>query len=305
MYMGLSVSQPYSPELPFDVNSVRSVLPICTKRTQLTLLIPSNAIAVYQSANFKLIIHIKKWQIVVVMNDLASGSLEFHLWAWGSFHLDVERWLSCESPPLRDGVNLLSADHARYINRARTTDGLQQKATAPWSWNHSQHTTAAPNQMQHNTHGEMQAIKKAISWKLFILCYLFVEGSCQDFGGGQTQFICTSVPKDMDICTATLQNSMPGEDLKTTVMQLRETVLQQKETIMNQKETIRELTSKLTRCEGQSAPEPGPGGRRKETGTKNTMGDVSRGPSDTLAQLSQTLQSLKQRLENLEVCGEP
>uniref|UniRef100_A0A4W5RDY1 Neuronal pentraxin 1 like n=1 Tax=Hucho hucho TaxID=62062 RepID=A0A4W5RDY1_9TELE len=125
-------------------------------------------------------------------------------------------------------------------------------------------------------------------------------GSCQDFGGGQTQFICTSVPKDMDICTATLQNSMPGEDLKTTVMQLRETVLQQKETIMNQKETIRELTSKLSRCEGQSAPEPGPGGRRKETGTKNTMGDVSRGPSDTLAQLSQTLQSLKQRLENLE-----
>ncbi|XP_021481067.1 neuronal pentraxin-1 [Oncorhynchus mykiss] len=154
--------------------------------------------------------------------------------------------------------------------------------------------------MQHNTHGEMQTIKKAISWKLFILSYLFVEGSCQDFGVGQTQFICTSVPKDMDICAATLQNSMPGEDLKTTVMQLRETVLQQKETIMNQKETIRELTSKLTRCEGQSAPEPGPGGRRKETGTKNTMGDVSRGPSDTLAQLSQTLQSLKQRLENLE-----
>ncbi|KAJ8264133.1 hypothetical protein GJAV_G00145570 [Gymnothorax javanicus] len=85
-------------------------------------------------------------------------------------------------------------------------------------------------------------------------------------------------------------------------MQLRETVLQQKETIMNQKETIRELTSKLTRCEGQ-LPEPGdsrPGGRRKETGSKNTMGDVSRGPSETLAQLGQTLQTLKQRLENLE-----
>lgn len=159
MYMGLSVSQVTGesamlwrvPELPFDVNSVLSVLPICTKRTQLTLLIPSNAIVVYQSANVKLIIHIKKLQIVVVMNDLASESLEFHLWAWGSFHLDVERWLSCESPPLRDGVNLLSADHARYINRARTTDGLQQKATAPWSWNHSPHTTAAPkpNATQH------------------------------------------------------------------------------------------------------------------------------------------------------------
>lgn len=108
----------------------------------------------------------------------------------------------------------------------------------------------------------------------------------------------------MDICAATLQNSVLGEDLKTTVMQLRETVLQQKETIMNQKETIRELTSKLARCESQSGAEPGdarPGGRRKEAGTKNTMGDVSRGPADTLTQLSQTLQSLKQRLENLEV----
>jgi len=140
-------------------------------------------------------------------------------------------------------------------------------------------------------------------WKLLILFGLLSDGMSQDFG--QTQFICTSVPKDMDICAATLQNSVPGEDLKSTVMQLRETVLQQKETIMNQKETIRELTSKLTRCESQSASEPGdarPGGRRKEMGTKNTMGDVSRGPTDTLAQLSQTLQSLKQRLENLEVC---
>lgn len=147
----------------------------------------------------------------------------------------------------------------------------------------------------------MQGIKSGSSWKLWLISYLFLESSGQDFGG-QTQFICTSVPKDMDICAATLQNSVPGEGLKTTVMQLRETVLQQKETIMNQKETIRELTSKLTRCESQSGSEPGDargGGRR--TGTKNTMGDVSRGPTDTLTQLSQTLQSLKQRLENLEV----
>lgn len=149
----------------------------------------------------------------------------------------------------------------------------------------------------------MEAGARGMHWKLLILSCLLADGMSQDFG--QTQFICTSVPKDMDICAATLQNSVPGEDLKSTVMQLRETVLQQKETIMNQKETIRELTSKLTRCESQSASEPGDarvGGRRKETGTKNTMGDVSRGPTDTLAQLSQTLQSLKQRLENLEVC---
>uniref|UniRef100_A0A3B4AEV4 Pentraxin (PTX) domain-containing protein n=1 Tax=Periophthalmus magnuspinnatus TaxID=409849 RepID=A0A3B4AEV4_9GOBI len=89
-----------------------------------------------------------------------------------------------------------------------------------------------------------------------------------------------------------------GVSIRGDVMQLRETVLQQKETIMNQKETIRELTSKLARCESQSGE---PGARRKDAGTKNTMGDVSRGPADTLAQLSNTLQSLKQRLENLEV----
>lgn len=103
----------------------------------------------------------------------------------------------------------------------------------------------------------------------------------------------------MDLCAASVQNSGPAEDLKTTVMQLRETVLQQKETIMNQRETIRELTSKLSRCEGQALPAAGPGRR---PGSKNTMGDVSRGTTDTLAQLGQTLQTLKQRLENLEVC---
>lgn len=139
---------------------------------------------------------------------------------------------------------------------------------------------------------------ETISWTLFLLSLTYLEGSSQDFG--QTQFICTSVPKDMDVCAATMQNSGPAEDLKTTVMQLRETVLQQKETIMNQKETIRELTSKLSRCESQSVLEPVTGGRRKEAG-KNTMGDVSRGPTDTLTQLGQTLATLKQRLENFEV----
>ncbi|XP_022527147.2 neuronal pentraxin-1 [Astyanax mexicanus] len=159
----------------------------------------------------------------------------------------------------------------------------------------------------------MEARAPGARWRLLALCccccccgFLLPASRAQDLG--QTQFICTSVPKDLDLCAATLQNSVPGEDLKSTVLQLRETVLQQKETIINQKETIRELTSKLARCESQSAPEAGElrggggtgGGRRKESGSKNTMGDVSRGPPDTLTQLSQTLQSLKQRLENLE-----
>ncbi|XP_028313956.1 neuronal pentraxin-1-like isoform X2 [Gouania willdenowi] len=137
-------------------------------------------------------------------------------------------------------------------------------------------------------------------WKLFLLSWLvFVHSSRAHEDFGQTQFICTSVPKDMDLCTASMQNSGPAEDLKTTITQLRETVLQQKETIVNQKETIRELTSKLSRCESQSLPvAAGTGGRRP--GGKNTMGDLSRGTTETLTQLGQTLQTLKQRLENLE-----
>ncbi|GAA6078244.1 neuronal pentraxin-1 isoform X1, partial [Tachysurus ichikawai] len=140
-----------------------------------------------------------------------------------------------------------------------------------------------------------------VFWTLWLLFSAVISsGSAQEFGA--TQFVCTSVPKDADLCAATMQNSAPAEDLKSTVLQLRETVLQQKETIMSQKETIRELTGKLSRCEG--AQEDGgaaqkAGGRRKEPG-KNTMGDVSRTSGDTLAQLGLTLATLKQRLENLE-----
>ncbi|CAN9510782.1 unnamed protein product [Ophioblennius macclurei] len=135
------------------------------------------------------------------------------------------------------------------------------------------------------------------SWRLALLsCLALARGAAQDLG--RTQFICTSVPRDADPCGAAMQSSA-AEDLRSTVVQLRETVLQQKETIVHQRETIRELTSKLSRCESQSLPPAaGPGGRRP--GAKNTMGDVSRGTSDTLAQLGQTLQTLKQRLENLE-----
>ncbi|XP_063312397.1 neuronal pentraxin-1 [Pelobates fuscus] len=142
-------------------------------------------------------------------------------------------------------------------------------------------------------------------WRCLLLSFCFLRGSAQNLA--QTRFICTSVPVDMDLCTSSMQNSGPTEDLKTTILQLRETVLQQKETIMNQKDTIRELTTKLARCEGNTVLEipslGSTGSRKKENGTpKNTMGDLSRTPTaETLTQLGQTLQSLKTRLENLEM----
>ncbi|NWX15481.1 NPTX1 protein, partial [Aegotheles bennettii] len=141
---------------------------------------------------------------------------------------------------------------------------------------------------------------------LVLLSLLSLRGRGQSFG--QTRFICTSVPLDGDMCAATAPGTGSAEELKSTVLQLRETVLQQKETIMSQKETIRELTAKLGRCESQSVLEPpagegkGGGAGRKGGFSKNTMGDLSRAPAaETLSQLGQTLQSLKTRLENLEV----
>ncbi|KAM7145901.1 neuronal pentraxin-1 [Macrochelys suwanniensis] len=137
---------------------------------------------------------------------------------------------------------------------------------------------------------------------LFFASVLWLGAGAQGFG--QTRFICTSVPVDVDMCASSLPGGGGGaEELQSAVLQLRETVLQQKETIMNHRETIRELTSKLGRCESQSLPETGPGGAsRKQPGSsKNTMGDLSRAPAaETLSQLGQTLQSLKTRLENLE-----
>ncbi|XP_042198234.1 neuronal pentraxin 1 like isoform X1 [Callorhinchus milii] len=135
------------------------------------------------------------------------------------------------------------------------------------------------------------------------LLFLLTLGASAQTDFGQTRFICTSIPVDMDpMCSAPMQNSGPADDIKGTIMQLRETILQQKETIMNQKETIRELTAKLNRCESQSAPEP----PVSLSGTA-VQGDPNPNPKSksfgALSQLGQTLQLLKSRLETLEQYG--
>uniref|UniRef100_A0A672PN31 Neuronal pentraxin-2-like n=1 Tax=Sinocyclocheilus grahami TaxID=75366 RepID=A0A672PN31_SINGR len=103
------------------------------------------------------------------------------------------------------------------------------------------------------------------------------------------RFLCTAVPIDKGSCpvqSLPVQSaSVREEELRNTGTQLRETILQQKETIDNQLETIKELTSKLSRCEADSET------FRKMN--KDTMDDVPKDPNDTM-------QSLKDRLENLE-----
>lgn len=134
----------------------------------------------------------------------------------------------------------------------------------------------------------------------------------QEATGGR--FVCNAIPPGAEPGCGygptgnRVQGSSIGpveDELRSTILQLRETILQQKETIVNQQGTIKELNSKLARCEAAAdetahAKSRGQGSRRKEYG-KNTMGDLPRDPGETIDQLGKTMQSLKGRLENLEV----
>ncbi|KAL0983903.1 hypothetical protein UPYG_G00134570 [Umbra pygmaea] len=124
----------------------------------------------------------------------------------------------------------------------------------------------------------------------------------QDTGA---RFLCRAIPVGADTCLVPVSSepnaSSQEEELRNTVMQLRETILQQKETIVNQLGTINELTSKLSLCESASEGRKYYGGSRgKVKGKQNTMGDVPRDPNETIDNLGKTMQSLKDRLENLE-----
>nr|XP_019948563.1 PREDICTED: neuronal pentraxin-1-like [Paralichthys olivaceus] len=104
-----------------------------------------------------------------------------------------------------------------------------------------------------------------------LLCRVSASsGSDHDYRA-QPRFVCTPLPVDADpACFPTAspsagptgpsgpgyQNAPPAgwwgasEEAKATILHLRESLVQQKETILDQRETIRELTAKLTLCEG-------------------------------------------------------
>ncbi|XP_041533674.1 neuronal pentraxin-2 [Chionomys nivalis] len=129
-------------------------------------------------------------------------------------------------------------------------------------------------------------------------------GGAQDSPIPGSRFVCTALPPEaagagcplpaMPMQGGTLS---PEEELRAAVLQLRETVVQQKETLGAQREAIRELTGKLARCEGLA------GGKARGSGAtgKDTMGDLPRDPGHVVEQLSRSLQTLKDRLESLEL----
>uniref|UniRef100_A0A8C3ARH6 Neuronal pentraxin 2a n=1 Tax=Cyclopterus lumpus TaxID=8103 RepID=A0A8C3ARH6_CYCLU len=143
------------------------------------------------------------------------------------------------------------------------------------------------------------------------LLYLLSGRTVRSQDATGSRFVCNAIPPGAEPGCGygptgnRVQSSSTLEDeLRNTIIQLRETILQQKETIVSHQGTIKELNSKLVRCEAAAESPPGKsrgqGSRRKEY-VKNTMGDLPRDPGDTIDQLGKTMQTLKGRLENLEV----
>lgn len=115
------------------------------------------------------------------------------------------------------------------------------------------------------------AVVLSLPWLLLLSPAAATASS--DYRGAQPRFLCTPVPADADpACFPSAGGSAPvggpsggagghqsassagwwgaSEEAKATILHLRESLVQQKETILDQRETIRELTAKLTLCEG-------------------------------------------------------
>uniref|UniRef100_A0A8C8ST11 Pentraxin (PTX) domain-containing protein n=1 Tax=Pelusios castaneus TaxID=367368 RepID=A0A8C8ST11_9SAUR len=120
------------------------------------------------------------------------------------------------------------------------------------------------------------------------------------------KFVCSPMPLEMEPgCQPAPQPRVGGhwagtlEEAKETILHLRETVVHQKETILDQRETVRELTAKLSRCESNLSH-----GHREGAGAApNTMEDPPREVPSGATQLERMLESLKERLEHLQVLG--
>lgn len=157
------------------------------------------------------------------------------------------------------------------------------------------------------THAEVSArVSEMLALLTAGVALAVAAGGAQDSPIPGSRFVCTALPPEaagagcplpaMPMQGGTLS---PEEELRAAVLQLRETVVQQKETLGTQREAIRELTGKLARCEGLA------GGKARGSGAtgKDTMGDLPRDPGHVVEQLSRSLQTLKDRLESLEVAA--
>lgn len=100
----------------------------------------------------------------------------------------------------------------------------------------------------------------------FLTCAAASAGSVEHDYGISPKFVCTPIPPEADpSCyspptvphgpnpndhNSGNRRGMMSDEAKATILHLRESLVRQKETILDQRETIRELTAKLTLCEG-------------------------------------------------------
>ncbi|KAM8841383.1 uncharacterized protein AB9W97_001723 isoform 2-T2 [Spinachia spinachia] len=107
----------------------------------------------------------------------------------------------------------------------------------------------------------------------FLSCAVSVTGSLPGIEydyGISPKFVCTPIPPEADpSCysppsvphgsssngqtsghNGSSRRGVMSDEAKATILHLRESLVRQKETILDQRETIRELTAKLTLCEG-------------------------------------------------------
>uniref|UniRef100_G1PY04 Neuronal pentraxin 2 n=1 Tax=Myotis lucifugus TaxID=59463 RepID=G1PY04_MYOLU len=133
---------------------------------------------------------------------------------------------------------------------------------------------------------------------------LAVAAAAQDVPAPGSRFVCIALPPE----AARAGNSPPGgpggalspeEELRTAVLQLRETIVSTKRKFLARSADHQRASRPTGRFEGLAgAKAPG----RAATG-KDTMGDLPRDPGHLVEQLSRSLQTLKDRLESLEVAG--
>lgn len=119
-----------------------------------------------------------------------------------------------------------------------------------------------------------------------------------------SRFVCTPLSTECP-ATGTAAGSAAGPEellaLRSAAAQLRRTALEQKERIRMDQETIRELTGKLSRCEGGLQSPPAAAGLRAAP-RPGTMGHPPDEPP-AVRELEEAVRTLQDRIDRIEVRG--
>lgn len=121
-----------------------------------------------------------------------------------------------------------------------------------------------------------------------------------------SRFVCTPLSTECPATgTGTTAGSAAGPEellaLRSAAAQLRRTALEQKERIRMDQETIRELTGKLSRCEGGLRSPPAAAGLRAAP-RPGTMGHPPDEPP-AVRELEEAVRTLQDRIDRIEVRG--